>query len=145
MKEIKYRAFRANPNPVMYYFTLENLIFSRFNKQPLIDFELVRETTMRYTGLKDKYGKEIYEGDILTSNQYPFQDDGKYNYHGVVEWGDEYGAFFLTKRLVNSEKRGISHGISETLMDYDMASFEVIGNIYEKPDLLEGHSHVPSV
>jgi uncharacterized phage protein (TIGR01671 family) len=98
-----------------------------------------------YTGLKDKYGKEIYEEDILTSNQYPFQDDGKYNYHGVVEWGDEYGAFFLTKRLVNSEKRGISHGISETLMDYDMASFEVIGNIYEKPDLLEGHSHVPSV
>lgn len=92
---------------------------------------------LEYTGLKDKNGKEIYEGDILTSNHYPFQDDGKYNYHGVVEWGEEEAAFFLTKALANTQKRGVSHGISESLMNYDITEFEIIGNIHENPELLK--------
>lgn len=92
---------------------------------------------MQFTGLRDKNGKEIYEGDILTSTSYPFQDDGKYNYHGIVEWDDEYAAYFLTTQLVNSEKRGALHGVSQTIMNYEMATFEVIGNIYENPELLE--------
>lgn len=92
---------------------------------------------MQYTGLKDKHGKEIYEGDILTSTEYPFQDDGKYNYHGVVEWGEDEAAYYLTKHLVNKNRRGISHGISEMLGQEDLTTFEIIGNIYENPELLE--------
>lgn len=89
---------------------------------------------MQYTGLKDKNGVEVYEGDILTSNQYPFQLDGEYNYHGIVEWVDELAAFYLTKRLVNSDKVGISDGISEQIENIEL--FEVIGNIYSNPELL---------
>lgn len=91
---------------------------------------------MQYTGLKDKNGVEIYEGDILTSPYYPFQDDGKYNYHGVIEWDQDSASFYMTKRLVNRDKNGISDGISEPIEDIE--DFEVIGNIYENPEILEG-------
>ncbi|MCA4756309.1 YopX family protein [Mycolicibacterium fortuitum] len=86
-------------------------------------------------GLPDRNGKEIYDGDILTSEHYPFQDEGKYNYHGVIEWIDEEASFYMTKRLANKEKRGISDGISQPIESIE--EFEVIGNIYDNPDLLE--------
>ena len=90
---------------------------------------------MQYTGLKDKNGIEIYEGDVLTSEHYPFQDEGKYNYHGIVEWEDEMAATCITKSLVNKSKRGISDGISDFIEDTEQ--FEVIGNILEDGDLLD--------
>lgn len=92
---------------------------------------------MQYTGLKDKNGVEIYEGDILTSTIYPFQSDKEYNYHGEVRWGEEDAAFLLTKHIVNKDKRGISHGITDLLTDYDIRDFEIIGNIYTNPELLQ--------
>lgn len=101
-----------------------------FNKLRMSDFEL-----LQYTGLKDKNGREIYEGDILTSEEYPFQDDGQYNYHGLIEWIDEEASFYMTKRLANPEKRGVSNGISEPI--YSIEEFEVIGNLFDNPELLE--------
>ena len=97
--------------------------------------EVDPETVGQHTGLKDKNGKEIYEGDILTSPEYPYQDDGKYNYHGVIEWIDEEASFYMTKRLANPEKRGTLNGISQPIESIE--EFEVIGNIYENPELLE--------
>ena len=88
---------------------------------------------MQYTSLKDKNGKEIYEGDIVTSEFYPYQDEGKYNYHGIIEW--EEGSFCITKKLVNKGRAGISDGICMTFEGSEY--FEVIGNIYENPELLE--------
>jgi uncharacterized phage protein (TIGR01671 family) len=107
-------------------------VFSYYNGE----LEVVKNMKLVHsTGLKDKNGKEIYEGDILTSNHYPFKDEGKYNYHGVIEWIEELASFYMTKRLANSEKRGISDGISEQIEDIE--HFEVIGNIYENPELLD--------
>ncbi|QKS43433.1 hypothetical protein HUB94_02395 (plasmid) [Paenibacillus cellulosilyticus] len=101
--------------------------------------QVKRFELMQYTGMKDKNGKEIYEGDILTAESYPFQDDGQYNYHGVIEWIDCGAAFYMTKHLVNPNKRGISDGISEPI-DEGLEEFVVIGNIYEYPQLLAGDS-----
>ena len=97
------------------------------------------ETVGQYTGLQDRNGKEIYEGDILTSESYPFQDEGKYNYHGIIEWIDEEASFYMTKRLANKEKRGMSDGISQPIESIE--EFEVIGNINENPELLEVESN----
>ena len=68
---------------------------------------------MQYTGLKDKNGKEIYEGDIVKGNYLKGI--------GVVEWNDKFCKF------------DISHKMNITPSD----ECEVIGNIYENPELLK--------
>lgn len=126
-REIKFRAWDTETKEMSYDYLSKHWLRVCI-ESPYVEL-------MQYTGLKDKNGREIYEGDILTSVEYPFQDEGKYNYHGVIEWIDEEASFYMTKRLANPEKRGMSNGISQPIESIE--EFEVIGNIYENPELLE--------
>lgn len=76
---------------------------------------------MEYTGLKDKNGKEIYEGDII---QY---DD---IHKGVVEYSEEYAQFIL-------KETGSIADEYEALGEFNIKVFEILGNIYDNPELLE--------
>lgn len=76
----------------------------------------------QYTGLKDKNGKEIYEGDIFS---YDFHDDS----YGEIVFCD--GAFM--KEWVTSEGEYLTTYIEKI----DLEMFEIIGNIHENPELLE--------
>lgn len=81
----------------------------------------------QYTGLKDKNGKEIYEGDIIRE-EIDFNSkmtDGVFTY--VVEWDDDTLCYKL-KADVES--------IHDELWEVN-ASVKVIGNIHENPELLE--------
>lgn len=96
---------------------------------PASESESIHE---QFTGLKDKNGREIYEGDILTAEGYPWFDDGAPNYRAVVEYGTD-AMFLAVKVCINPAKRGISHGIAESLGEVE--GWEIIGNIHENPGM----------
>jgi uncharacterized phage protein (TIGR01671 family) len=75
------------------------------------------ETVGQCTGLKDKNGKLIYEGDIVRDINIP-------SYFYIVVWFK--GGFYLKSTVSNS------------FLMFDTTQQEVIGNIYENPELLEG-------
>lgn len=85
------------------------------------------ETICQYTGLLDKNEIEIFEGDILTSNDYPYQDEGERNYDAIVEW--VFASFQTILTCVNPKKNGISEGMNSHIEDG--SHFEIIGNIYD--------------
>lgn len=76
---------------------------------------------MQYTGLKDKNGREIYEGDIIKY----VEDLGDKIYQGTVEW-NEYFCGFIP----------FADYDSDCGVFIDIGSVKVIGNIYENPELI---------
>lgn len=94
-----------------------------------------RNTVCQFTGFLDKNGKEIYEGDVLRSDEYPYSDleEGKRdNYFAVVYYHEEY-ARFVTVTIKNpvSTVCGISEGNHGDVSRDEMMDFEVVGNIHE--------------
>ena len=80
---------------------------------------------MQSTGLKDKNGKEIFEGDILAVEA----DDEILNVY--VFWDEEHALFMLESKQYN-EKEALAE-----LMEDDSYPFEIIGNIYDNKELLD--------
>lgn len=89
----------------------------------------------QFTGFLDKNGKEIYEGNVLRSDEYPYsclEDGERDNYYAVVYYC-EGGACFgtVTAKNPNSDVGGISDGILDDVEREKMKNFEVVGNIYD--------------
>lgn len=106
---------------------IDGVCIDDYDYDELEDYEL-----MQYTGLRDKNGKEIYDGDIITFTE--IDEDscmGKENtYTGKVEWIDEIAQW---RFIYPSGQRTELHFIVQLPT---IISCEVIGNIYENPELL---------
>jgi len=85
---------------------------------------------MQYTGLKDKNGVEIYEGDLFDAW------DGRSRY--VVEWIDARACFNLVWASGDDGDSKVRHYFDMYMAEYQ---FELIGNIYENPELLKESTH----
>ena len=135
MREIKFRAWDTKTKKMIFTgfhvigeVVAFNLIYQycRENKEEdepslgrLCDIEI-----MQYTGLKDKDGVEIYEGDIVKKL------DGDYcDLTGFIEW---CGTCCLGYRI-----QYIGIGNSQLIQAPWRNTHKVIGNIYENPELME--------
>jgi uncharacterized phage protein (TIGR01671 family) len=126
MREIKFRAWDQLNKKVYPVTQIVMIGFGKLDGVQIDDggFRWLNGTDielMQYTGLKDKNGKEIYEGDIVINY-------GEWNqeYRTVVTYSEGYFT-----PLVNVEE---GHNAIDS---YWSNSYEVIGNIYENPELLK--------
>lgn len=118
-REIKFRAWDAIKKEMVQMPIIQKVVAPRVYYYASVPSRQAEPKLMQYTGLKDKSGVEIYEGDILELKPYAPME---------VKFGD--GAFFVTPNPYWDVK--IS---SEYLRK---AGLEVIGNIYQNPELIEG-------
>lgn len=96
----------------------------KFGETNFMSFDEIE--LMQSTGLRDKNGKEIFEGDIVQFEDCHEVSDFLYINTGIIEWCQ--GGFHVTNR---------DSVLMEDLLDGDSLDVTIIGNIYETPELLE--------
>lgn len=162
MREIEFRAKAINRDPNREYRTdykngdwvyglITDLGNEKYNAPAQMTNEIGVEkididykTIGQYTGLKDKYGNKVFEGDILRylrTNMYApttsFHNKDLLSLH-IICWNNEKYAFY-ERHYTLPEKKCIGGGSLHFNDERaDENTIEIIGNIYDNPELLEG-------
>ena len=131
MRQIKFRAFRelTGMSPVAELefddgkLIYAQLFYDHLDKPEYETLDVKDIELMQFTGVKDKNGKEIYEGDLLNTAGSPSE----------VRWNEDRWDVYWHWR----DQPGWHDGIVGLKEDHDR--LEVIGNIYENPELLESN------
>lgn len=98
-------------------------------------YEVCLETIGQFTGLYDKNGKEIYEGDIVEWLFFSYDCHGEQVYYlkGYIEWHQGGLIFNVTEK--DFEDAGF-YAISDLHTDTE-SDVKILGNIYDNPDLIK--------
>jgi len=129
MREIKFRAWDKDSKLMLYkkfydhnwYTTPKNDEDGCHTYSSMQYSDQYHKELMQYTGLKDKNGKEIYEGDIVTADYLVMTS----RYKVTIEDGHP--------QLVHMRNNALRFFLSKD----DVEVYEVIGNIYENPELIK--------
>lgn len=98
-----------------------------------ISYEVIPETVGQYTGLTDKNGTKIFEGDIVHYVYEPGKGYWNANQNSVIEWRNT--GFYLNG-IMGTNKYALMTGWLVSIPIGDGKTFEVIGNIHDNPELL---------
>lgn len=129
MREIKFRAWEPT-NKVMYPMAMVGepanpSVWTSANWRECTEEVVI----MQFTGLYDKNGKEIYEGDMFGKMGGDVERPGEYEIHAIVYFDEDLSAFCIDD----------NRGGWEYLFDYlneQRNEREIIGNKWENPELL---------
>lgn len=145
MREIKFRAKDIHFNKWVYgyYHYLENskehciLEYGR-HTSTVID----EQTIGQFTGLQDKNGKDIYDGDIVKTTYKEVRDymgvkyDNEMQFTEKVIWSDDYNGWCL--ELTNCKlKMYRRFNYCEEVNHIKLLKVEVVGNCWDNPELME--------
>lgn len=142
-REIKFRAWDKKENKLYYPNNCQNR--KDYNTYYCGDLEVSLYTIeelskdddfvlMQFTGLQDKNGVDIYEGDIICDDKY-----NTWEWRGIVKFSHGvFGAEWLTN--IESQSMVGSWGQKHNLRTFDDDILErkvIIGNVFENPELLK--------
>ncbi|MGU9969829.1 YopX family protein [Bacillus velezensis] len=134
MREVKFRAWDDVKDRMLYLGEEDDIVFD-FGGSGIVATDITEDEPnfktlhhliyLQYTGLKDKNGQEIYEGDIVKVTSGAEEICGIDSGIGKVEWFTKWGFWNVSN---------IENGLGDLLFH---GHVEVIGNIYEEPELIE--------
>ena len=137
MREIKFRVFHKKIQSCLpvWIIDFQFQMLQIWTEDTWISFNNVE--LMQYTGLKDKNGEEIYEGDIIAVKMH----SGKYENYKIVwinDWRevdkDNPNEIYCAEFVAINDKKGTHFNWIDSSLWHDC---EIIGNIYENPELMK--------